>query len=404
MLLRLSLALGLLSACGGSRAAERPRDFVAEARAVYVVAACGRGRVPSSMDSAAVELHCREVRRHAAAARREFVDEVRAFVADLLPSNLPGTVVYPFGGGDLLAALATYPDATEITTISLESAGDPRRLLGAGARELRHSLEEFRAVLVHLLEMHDSSSPNLRRFERGLIPGQLAFSLAAAAVCGYEPVSLKYFRLEPTGALHYLTQGDVAALERVTAGKLAGFMPDPDYSPAFRNMELVLRRSGGGSGPDTIVHRHVAANLDNRHFASSPLRRYLESRGKIAAMTKAGGYLLWADAFSELRDYLLAHMRFMISDATGILPRHARPAGFEQTTYGTFNGAFLENGGGDEAAELRRLWRSQPHRELPFRYGYSDVRGANHLMVTRPAKEGETGTGRVQKEEGAEQK
>jgi hypothetical protein len=387
-LLKLSLASALLPACPGSRAAEGPLDLTDEARVVHIVAACGSGRVPTSMDAAAVEFHCRQVRRHAAEARREFVDKVRAFLADLRPPDLPGTVVYPFGGGDLLAALATYPDATEITTISLEGAGDPRRLARADARQLRDALEEFRVVLVHLLEMHDSSSPDLRRFERGLIPGQLAFSLAAAAACGYEPVSLRYFRLQKEGSLHHLTRGEVEALEGVAAGKLAGFMPDPDYSPAFQNMELVLRRSGAGSGPATIVHRHVAANLDDRHFAASALRRYLESRGRIAAMTKAGGYLLWRESFSELRNYLLAHMRFMISDSTGILPRHARSAGFEQTTYGRFNGPFLEDGGGDEAAELRQLWSSQPYRPLPFRYGYSDIRGANHLMVTRP-KDGE---------------
>ncbi len=85
-----------------------------------------------------------------------------------------------------------------------------------------------------------------------------------------------------------------------------------------------------------------------------------------------------------LRTYLLTHMAFMISDSTGILPRHAKAAGFEQITFGTFNGAFLKNNGGDGAAELRLLWNTQPYRRLPFRYGYSDILGANHLMVTRP--------------------
>jgi hypothetical protein len=153
-------------------------------------------------------------------------------------------------------------------------------------------------------------------------------------------------------------------------------------------MELTLRRTGTGAGPAIIVHRHIAANLSNRHFSDSPLKKFLESKGKISAMTKSGGYLLWRDDFSVLRDYLLAHMAFMISDSTGILPRHASVVGFEQITYGKFNGAFLENNGGDDAAELRRLWNSQPYRQIPFRYGYSDIRGANHLMVTRPKAAG----------------
>ena len=43
------------------------------------------------------------------------------------PKDLPTALVYPFGGGDLMAALQLFPEATEITTISLELAGDPRR-------------------------------------------------------------------------------------------------------------------------------------------------------------------------------------------------------------------------------------------------------------------------------------
>jgi len=373
---------------GNSGSAGDGHDFIREARLVFAVVACGGGGVPPGIDLATVESHCRDVERQIVSARGQLVGEVRPFLAALLPAHLPRKVVYPFGGGDLLTALATYPDATEITTLSLESAGDPRRLLGASGQALSDSLEQFRVMWTHLLVMHDSPSPNLRAFERGIIPGQLAFSLAAAVVYGYEPVSLEYFRVEPDGALHYLTQADIEALEHVKAARLAGFMPDPDFSPAFRNMELVLRRRPGLVGPRTIVHRHLAANLRNRHFAGSPARRHLEDQGPVAAMTKAGGYLLWTKDFSELRDYLLAHMAFMVSDCTGILPRHARAAGFEQTTHGRFNGAFLPNGGGDDAAELRRLWGSQPYRELPFRYGYSDVRGANHLVVTRPREAG----------------
>ncbi len=380
-------SLALLTA-SGSQATGSGCDFINEARLIYTAVACGDNKVPSGIDAAAVEFHCREIRRHIVKVRKDFVDKARPFIARLLPENLPKDVVYPFGGGDLLTALATYPDATEITTISLESAGDPRRLRKANRQELQAALKEFRKMQVYLLDMHDNQTANLPPFERGIIPGQLAFSLTAAAVYGYEPVSLKYFRIEPDGALRYLTQTDIAALDKVKSKKLASFMPDPDFSPAFRNMELTLRRRCAGAGPEIIIHRHIAANLSNRHFNGSALKKYLESKGKISAMTKAGGYLLWRDDFSIARDYLLAHMALMISDSTGILPRHASAAGFEQITYGTFNGAFLKNNGGGDAAELRRLWNSQPHRDLPFRYGYSDIRGANHLVVTRPGEAG----------------
>ena len=367
---------------------EQGRDFIAEARLIFISVACGDGQVRGGIDAAIVESHCREVKPAISRARKNFVNKAQPFLVALLPADLPTEVVYPFGGGDLLTALATYRDATVITTISLESAGDPRRLARANASELRKALKAFRASELYLLDMHDNKTENLPPFEQGIIPGQVAFSLLAAAVHGYEPVSLRYFRVDDDGSLHYFTEEEIAGLEHVKSRKLVPFMPDPDFSPAFRNMELTLRRTGNGRGRELIIHRHIAANLGNRRFADSPLKKHLEGKGRISAMTKAGGYLLWRDDFSVLRGYLLQHMAFMISDSTGILPHHAAPAGFEQATYGSFHGAFLDSEGGDNAAELRRLWSAQPYRPLPFRYGYSDTRGANHLLVTRPKKAG----------------
>lgn len=377
------LILLAIALCGGTRQ-EKGRDFIDEARLIFVVVACGNGQVPPNIDAAVVEAHCREVRPSLVKTRRNFLDKARPFFAALLPKNLPAEVVYPFGGGDLLTAFATYPHAKVVTTVSLESAGDPRRLEKADASRLSKALKAFRVMELYLLNMHDNKTENLPPFEQGIIPGQVAFSLVAAAVAGYEPVSLRYFRIEDDGSLHYFSEEEISGLDQVKSKKLAPFMPDPDFSPAFRNMELNLRKTGSGRGPALIIHRHIAANLGNRHFAQSALRKHLDRKGKISVMVKAGGYLLWRDDFSSLRGYLLSHMAFMISDSTGILPRHAAAAGFEQATFGAFHGAFLDKEGGNDAAELRRLWNEQPFRPLPFRYGYSDTRGANHLMVTRP--------------------
>jgi hypothetical protein len=384
LMIVLLLAIAFFSNC--ALAKEEGENFVAGARLIFVAAACGDGQLPVGIDAGVVASHCSAVRPAITRARNDFVKKAQPFLAALLPEDLPTEAVYPFGGGDLLTALATYPDAKVITTISLESAGDPRRLGKATTAELREALKAFRAMQVYLLDMHDNRTENLPPFERGIVPGQLAFSLTAAAVYGYEPVSLYYFRIEQDGSLHYFTEEEISALEQVKSKKLASFMPDPDFSPAFRNMELTLRRTGGKRGPELIIHRHIAANLGNRNFARSSLKKHLERKGRICAMVKAGGYLLWRDDFSALRSYLLANMAIMISDSTGILPRHAAAAGFEQITYGAFHGAFLPDKGGEEAVELRRLWSAQPYRLLPFRYGYSDISGANHLMVTRPVR------------------
>jgi hypothetical protein len=153
-------------------------------------------------------------------------------------------------------------------------------------------------------------------------------------------------------------------------------------------MELVYTKNEAVIGPEKLIHRHVSANLHNSHFSGSPLETHLLRKGRIAAVTKAASYLLWRPDFSAIRGYLLSNMESMVSDSTGILPRDAEKAGFELITYGRFNGAFLDDKGGIDAESMRSLWRSQPYRPLPFRFGYSDIYGANHMMITRPARDG----------------
>ena len=72
---------------------------------------------------------------------------------------------------------------------------------------------------------------------------------------------------------------------------------------------------------------------------------------------------------------------WMVSDASGLLPMHARPAGFKQRTWGQFDGVIL-NIASWLTRDARRLWRSQPRRKLPFRFGYPDSLGRANLLVT----------------------
>jgi hypothetical protein len=223
----------------------------------------------------------------------------------------------------------------------------------------------------------------MMKMEKGPIPGQLAFFITALAILGYEPVALRFFRLDDAGAVVHLSDADVAAMAPRKAKKKKGTWVDTDYSEAFTNMELTFRRVGDPSAP-LIVHRHLAANLADNAFRGSAHEKHLVAKGKIVAITKAASYLLWLPNFSGIRDYLLGHMVFMASDSTGIPPRFARKAGFKQTTYGAFTGAYL--GASEKENEaFRSLWNGQSKRKLGFRFGYPDAAGNVHLMITAPA-------------------
>ena len=57
-----------------------------------------------------------------------------------------------------------------------------------------------------------SRTVNLDIETRGAIPGEVAYTMAALAIHGYEPVTYRYFAIEPDGKLRWLTDDDIAQL------------------------------------------------------------------------------------------------------------------------------------------------------------------------------------------------
>jgi len=267
--------------------------------------------------------------------------------------------------------------------LSLELSGDPRRIADLDSVRLTESLDLVDRSVGPLLSANDSTSETLESTQQGDLPGQLCFFLIALAVHGYEPVSLRYFRVEKDGTLHYYSVEEVRSLENKLAHRRHGNWTAPDFSEAYTNSELTFRPAGK-DGP-LLVHRHIAANLRDDSLRWHPgVLRYLERQGHIAAMTKAASYCLWNPMFSRIRGYLLANMDFMVSDSTGIPPGLATEAGFVQQTYGSFHGSFLD-ASEEYNDQFRELWAQQPARKLSFRYGYLDSEKAYHLVITRRA-------------------
>ena len=360
------------------------QDFTPEVKQLFRVVTClGDAPLPAGITPELLAPHCAAVSAMIAKYRRTYVEVAEPFLQTLQPKGLPDKVVYPFGGGDLLSALTTYPWAHEITTLSLEHPGDPRRLATITPKQLTQSLELLRHTASGLLLANDSKTENLMKGQRGELPGQLSFFMLALAVHGYEPVGLRFFNLEPDGTLHYLSVEEIAEQEKKSAKLLRSGWTSPDFSEAFSRAELTFLKKGADPKTELKTHRHFAENLDDAHFgADLPLQKFLEARGPIVAMTKAASYLLWRSNFSKIRDYLLDHMEFMTSDSTGIPPRFVKPKGFTQQTFGAFSESFLP-GAPEHNTAFAKLWKEQPERKLAFRYGYLDGGHHFHLLITR---------------------
>jgi hypothetical protein len=369
-----------------ARAADAPTaahsgaDFIVEARQLFHLVACtGDAPLPEAWPSPLLRQHCKVLQDQTSKYRSRWIDRSRALLARVVPANLPTAVVYPFGGGDLVTALATFPNAQELTTISLEGAGDIRAMPTMDKKQLQTSLDSTREHLRCLFAVSHSKTTNLRAGSHSSLPGEIAFALVAFSIFDYEPVSLRYFKLDAQGKVVYLQASELGS---------AGVPWPKDGGPnPTANVEMTFRSKKDPAAP-VRVFRHFAANLDDTHFvANQPLALHLTAKGRVAVLIKAASYLLWFDTFSHIRSYLLDHAEWMISDSTGVPPSFARAAGFEQECYGLFHGPFLAKYSHIQTQFLA-LWQASPTRMLPFYFGYPDVDGHGHMMITRRAGTG----------------
>jgi hypothetical protein len=381
-------------------------DFTPTARLLLAVGACGDGAVPPELPEALLKKHCEPVHQAQDAYKDNWVKKAHAFFAEKVPKTIPKTVVYPFAGGDLSTALTVFPDAEEITTMSLEPAGDPRTLeallvssseaKGKPAKAakpavktdedppkpkkpkanplLEKALGTIQSELRFLYRVNFSNTANMITAMRvGELPTQLVFGLSALKVHGYDVVSVRYFKLDQNGAVQYLTDEDVAKAPDPLKGRAA------TRNELFSNAEIRFRKSGG----PIQTYRHIQYNLDDSHLKKDPrVVKHLEAKGPIASMTKAASYLLSWDSFSTMRNYLIKNTVWMVSDATGVAPKWGKQAGFEYETYGVFVLAHLKEGHAI-SSDWRKEWKAQPQRELPFRFGYYDDKINNHLVIMR---------------------
>jgi hypothetical protein len=368
-------------------------NLLATTTEIFRIAACGGAAstagldpapspVPAAFDASMVDGHCKELAQLYVDYKKNWMDVAMPFLAKIVPKDSPKTVVYPFGGGDLMGAIATYPDATEYTTISLEIAADVRKVDAAPKAQLRQELGRYRMVLGKYFDKAHSRTDNLDLGTKSVLPGEVVFDLVALVLHGYEPLAVRYFKFDADGAPKYVTDDDMSSADQAVKDKKKT-REDVD-GELFKNMEVLFRKKGDAAAPYKTL-RHVAMNLDDNHMrADGRLLKHLEAKGKIAAMTKAASHLLWSDDFSLIRDYLAKHTDWMISDSTGFTPAFAKKAGFVQDTYGTFT--WPEPFGAVDpknAEDLRKLFVANPHTDITFRYGYPDKDSHGSILVSR---------------------
>ncbi len=372
--MRLIHVVGLVAFLAAAPAsAQTPHEFIDDARALLVVGACAEGTVPETIKKATVDPHCKKVRAAQDDYKTSWLAKAKPFFEANVPKVIPKTVVYPFAGGDLATALTVYPDADEITTLSLEPAGDPRALGKLDDKQLKSALAVVAKELSSLYRANFSVTMNMISAMRaGKLPTQLIFGLSALTIHGYEPVSMRYFKLSKEGEIAYLTDEDLAKIDKI---KDVGAR-----NRKLGNVEIKFKKIGSKREQ---TYRHIMANLDDAHVkADGSVLAHLEKKGNVAGMTKAASYLLTFSEFNTMRKYVIDHVQWMISDSTGLPPKYGTPAGFEYEVHGTYEQSNMP-AGGPVTPQWRKIYKEQPKRPLAFRFGYPDKKLRGHLIIMR---------------------
>jgi hypothetical protein len=371
--MRLLAAAGLVAVLSASASADSPHEFLDEAKALLVVGACADGTPPEGIKPATVATHCKKVRTVQADYRKNWLAVARPFFDGAVPKSIPKTVVYPFAGGDLSTALTVYPDADEITTLSLEPAGDPRAYKRLDDKQMKAALAIVARELGSLYRSNFSVTMNMIGAMRaGQLPTQLIFSLSALAIHGYEPVSMRYFKLNADGDIVYLTTGDLAEIDKLKDASRR--------NRELANVEIKFRKPGEKREQ---TYRHIRANLDDAHLKQDgSALAHLGKKGTVAGMTKAASYLLTFSDFATMRKYVVDHVAWMVSDSTGLPPKYGKAAGFEYEVHGAYEQSNMP-AGGSVTPQWVALYKEQPRRPLAFRFGYPDKKARGHLIVMR---------------------
>ncbi len=296
----------------------------------------------------------------------------RAFSAAELADVQDGAVFYPFGGPDILNAVALVPDASTYTLLGLEPVGPlPSPSLVSDGPTLAAVQRALTYALRHNIFITDAMETQVQG--KVGVAALLSFFLVRS---GYTIVAARPITLGVDGAII----DDVADLGSVdgAAGVATG---EGSRLARVHGIELVVRREGGARLQRV---RYFSGNINDDFFATGRgLTAHLLSLGTLTTLIKAASYLMYYPAFDDVRALVLARSRAIVTDTSGLPFHYLDTPGWQLSLYGTYLApihAFADRCQPDLKDALQRRARGP----LPFSYGYS-YPGHNHVVVARRA-------------------
>ncbi len=256
----------------------------------------------------------------------------------------PRTLLYPFGGPDLLHAVALFPQASNYVLLGLEPAGHLPDLESADPGE----------VFAGLSRLAMATETQLRHGY--FITKDMKGDLSGGPMPGVTPILL---------ATLSLMDATVESVQPLNAAGRSG-------------VDIRFRLPGGGSRRAI----YVSGDLSNSGFNAS-YRSWISSYGGSVAYFKAASYLMHDSSFSGIRDWVLGNCRAVVQDDSGIPFRHYDSGSWDVHLFGDYH-APIELFAKHAQPDLRAAYAATGGAPvLPFGSGYHLRPDNANLLVAR---------------------
>lgn len=308
--------------------------------------------------SAAYRAYAAAASRAYETLRRSKLDSIAAFGDSVLSvAREARTVLYPFGGADVVYVTEFFPTADTIVLVGLEPPGAP-----FDWRQL--SISERSAFLDGLTQSVSASNragffftmEMFKDFADARLNGVLHPILMYLGWKGYEILGLVRF--------------DPAAPQVAIA-----------LDSAARGLRVRARRVGT---TDETVFEYVQADLSDPAFPrDSAMVAFLAQREAPTIYLKAASYLLHFPNFSTVRATLIGRARAVLQDDTGFPLASLEERFSDIRVFGSYVGPIQIFANRMQPALLQR-YAAPGVRPLNFQMGYSRRTNLQYATTPRP--------------------
>jgi hypothetical protein len=251
-----------------------------------------------------------------------------------------GTILYPFGGPDLLYVNAMFPEARTYLLMGLEPVGEVPALESLPADEVLSALPPFRKATSTQMDAGYFITEDMRAdLNRSVLRGVTPILLSSVA----------------------LTGGKVESAGGISVGG------KPGVELRFRDAAGRRRRA-----------MYLNCDLSNSGFDAAT-RQWLAGFPRAVSYFKASSYLPHDSRFSRSRDFFLSHSRAILQDDSGIPFRHFGDD-WSLHFFGQYRkpiALFARHAQDD----LRQAYATNPARPLRFGSGYHVNQWGGNLML-----------------------